>query len=206
MKILGKFFLLLCGLSATILLSSCAKQYKPKPIVPFQGIVERKNGVEASARRLSRHDAEYHFCHDLAQEGYQAIQLSIRNPTNQTFVLTANNINLPLEPAKRVAKDLHYNTTGRAIGWGAASLLMWGLIFPPIAGVIDTARSYQSNKALDRDFAQRVIDDNTRIVVEPKSVLNKVMFVSLDQAHKQTCALKLIDNATHKSLSFNLAL
>lgn len=198
-SLLRIFSLVLVIVSGICLFSGCAK-YKAHKLAEPIGIAHQKNNVQITAEALSNADCHHYFSRKAVSKGYQPIQLCIKNASDEPYVLDVKNIDLQVEDRKSVAHALHLNTTGRVVGWGLPGLALWPFFIP---AAIEGVKSSDANKKLDNDFNQRVLTDNSRLVIAPGSSMNKVFFVTSEN-FKNTFNLALKNKHSKESLSFRI--
>lgn len=186
---------------SAMLLIGCAK-YETRPLREATGIATTKDGVSISASLLNNQDCRHYFSRDAVRKGYQPILLTIRNSSKKSYALNAADISLSLLNRESVAKNLHLNTTKRVVSWGIGALFFSPFIIP---AAIDGSKSAAANKALDKDFQERVIGANSRITVRPMSTVNKLMFIVPADLRREF-DVNLVDYATKKTTNFTINL
>lgn len=88
--------------------SGCAK-YKPHAfLVPSTALIE-KNNVKASATLLTEKNCKYYFSKEIIKNGFQPVQIYIENNGEESLVLDALDITLPIERREYIAHILHFN-------------------------------------------------------------------------------------------------
>lgn len=197
-KLFNLSFLLVAGI---LLLSGCAKYNAHKLAEPV-GVVHQTNNVEVKAEALTDADCHYYFSRRALSKGYQPIQLCIKNGSNQNYILKANNIDLQIESRKNVARSLQLNTTGRVVGWGLPGLIAWPFFIP---AAVEGVKASDANKKLNDDFNQRVLNNDSRIVIAPGSSINKVFFVMAEN-FKNKFDITLENKRSKESISFKIKL
>jgi len=192
----------LCIFSLVVLVlcfTGCAK-YNPKPLITPSIPQQQQNNLSVSAHALTESDCRYYFSRRILSKGYQPIQLSINNGTNQTYTLYAKNIDLALESRFHMTNQLKLSATSRVCGWGIGGLFIWPLLIPAVAEVSYCSKA---NRSLDQDFAQRIIDTNSRIFISPGQTINKILFVSHDN-FRSDFNMTIVDEANSNNTVFNL--
>jgi len=161
-----------CLLSITSLsFSGCAK-YVTKPLQKLH--TPNKEAVWVSAKALSNDECQTHFSRNFTHKGFQPIQLCISNMSNDVYVFDAKNIDLTIEPRSAVAKRFKINSTHRAMSWLIPGLF-FGIFLIPAA--VEGSKSSRANQRLDYDFDQRVLSNDSVIIIPAKTTMNKVLFV-----------------------------
>jgi hypothetical protein len=167
-------YVTLCSIGFVVLLITGCAKYRPRMMSYATGSVQEQENIEVATKALNDLECQSYFNRKIVKKGYQPIQVCIKNKTDKTYVLNANNIGLPIEKPKRVARRLHTNTASRVAGWSLGGLFFWPLFIPAI---VDGTRSIKANKELDADLNERGIGRSQKIVIAPHSAINKVMFV-----------------------------
>ncbi len=173
---------LLCLLTIA---SGCAR-YTPKPLAPSIGREQEKNAVIAAAHVLSYNDCRRTFSRNIEKKDYRAIQLSITNNKDETYVLHGNTIDFIIEPISYVAKDMHLNVAKRVLTWEVPGILLIPLLWPFIyIGIVDGCKSSWANHKLDSDFNDRCIDRNSIVYIKPHTTIHKIMFIRQENFYKK---------------------
>jgi hypothetical protein len=213
-------FIVLC--TGALLLSGCAK-YSPKPLGMPNVIGQEKNGLLVQAAPLSSDECKYVFNNcSPRSKGYEVIQLAVTNKTEQVYTLDAKNISLPLASARHVAHLVGFGVAWPIALWtvlGVPSTLCLAMIglgtsnpgmfkFAWCYGGVVTGLTASSvvhrvraNKDIVRDFEQRAISNDSTIVIDPHSIMNRVMFVE-KKKYKQSFDLGLINQTTGEAVNF----
>lgn len=188
-------------ISGVILFSGCAK-YKSHKLAEPIGVVHQQNNIEIKAEALTDADCHHYFSRRVLSKGYQPIQLCIKNGSNQTYILNADNIDIQIEDRKNVARSLELNTAGRVVGWGLPGLFLWPFFVP---AAVEGVKSSNANKKLSDDFSQRVLNYNSRLVITPGSSINKVFFV-MTENFKNKFDITLENKHSKELISFTIRL
>lgn len=131
----------------------------------------KAEGVHVIARAFDAADCKRYLDRNVLAKGYQPIQLCIRNDTDESYVFSLDRISLSHTRPEVVAETVHTSTVGRAVGYGAAALIIWPFAIPAI---LDGVWSAQANEALDIDFSSKSARDQ---VIYPHTCMNKLIFV-----------------------------
>jgi hypothetical protein len=208
--------------AGALLLSGCAKLYKPKPLSMPQVVGQEKNGLLVQAAPLSSLDCKYVFNkRDPHAKGYEVIQLAVTNKADHAYALDAKNIGLPLESARHVAHCVRLNMAGVIAAWGLGGLLYLGFVsllsqpdwafagalfcIYPIGAIIDGSVVHRANKDVALDFEARAISNDSTVVIEPQKIMNRVMFVE-KKNYKSTFDIGLVDQVTGEVVTFDVRL
>lgn len=189
------------GIMVLFLIGGCAK-YRPHHLKqPADFVIEQEN-VVLKAELLSNEDCYYYFSRRAVSKGYQPVQLSVRNNSSQTYILNAENIDLPIASRETVARALRLDVAGRVIGWAIPGLFLWPFL---IAAGVEGVKASDANKKLDRDFEQRVLSYNGHVTLSPGAQMNKVFFVHEDDM-KYSFDVVLINKQSQQSLPITIEL
>lgn len=167
-------------------LPHCAR-YQPTALLRPLSRLE-KSGVEVGVKELTRAEFRRYFDSNLASKTFVALQLFIKNKTSLTYVLDPDNISLPLEHARTVARQLYRNTVLRVMVWAVPGQLFWPCNIPAI---VDGLHSYEANKAIDEDVKDRSFGSGY-IEIKPRTSFNRVIFVDRKN-YKAELAIRLED-------------
>jgi hypothetical protein len=159
------------AIGSLLVLAGCAK-YKSQPLPPLNH-ASSTQGVSLAYRTLNVTESKMYLGRDLLKKGYQPVQITITNSTNNTYQVTPSSLSLPVVNAELVAEKAHTNTTGRAVGYGTAAVLSCGLFAIP--AIVDGIGSAKANDKLDMDYSSKMLRLDG--VIRPHSSLNGIVFV-----------------------------
>ncbi len=171
------------------LLAGCAS-YESEPLSNL--MIETpavKEDVVVVAKSFDRADCQRYLDRDVIEEGYQPVQLFIQNNTDKNYTFSLNRMTIPCARSEEVANKVHTSTVGRAVGYGAAALVLWPFAIPAI---VDGMKSAKANKNLDIDFSSKTARDQT---IAPRSHYNKLIFVPRNE-YQSNFSVTLIDQET----------
>lgn len=172
---LARFGLLLAPLVLSV---GCAK-YQVLSLEPLKPEFHRSalsvEGVHVCHEVLDGVACKRYFNKDLKKAGIQPIQVTIANNSMRTLLLDLSRCSVPCMPGDEVAKKAHFNTAGRATGYGVAGLFIWPLLVPAI---VDGAGSSKANTQMDHDYASKGLKDQ---VIHPFDTADGVFFVPLER-------------------------
>lgn len=155
-------------------------------------------GVRIAAKAFNKIECKKYLDRDVISKGYQPIQLSIENNSNDNYYFSLSRISLPCARPEEVAEKVHTSTVGRATGYGAAALLTCGLFAIP--AIVDGVKSSHANEALDSDFICKAAKDQT---IYPYSHTNMLIFVPVN-GFQSNFAITLIDEASSQPKVFHI--
>ncbi len=191
---------LLPVLIPVLLLSGCASYHAAslnsllyEPIVTVSQ--QKSDGISIIAKAFDKADCKKYLDRDVLAKGYQPVQIYIRNDSDKSYSFSLNRISLSCARPEEVAARVHTSTVGRAVGYGAASLILWPMAIP---AVVDGFGSANANEALDNDFISKTARDT---MIDPHSHLNKILFVPITEYKESfTVTLLEVDSNTPKKL------
>lgn len=136
-------------------------------------IPEKVQNISFNCKALTQQESKGLLGKDVISAGYRPLQITIENKGNDYLKYSPEDISLKTVPAEIVAESVFSNTTGKAVGWGIAGLFLPVLWIP---GIVVSARSYEANQKLTKDFKER---SYVHRIVEPNSKIQDLVFVSL---------------------------
>lgn len=154
-------------------LSGCAR-YRAKSLKSITKSSTKAQTVSFSYRIFTPSDCQKYLGRNVIRKGYQPIQITFVNNTDRYFTISKRGLSFDCSSTKEVARSLHFNTTGRAVGYGVLGLFLWPFIIPAI---VDGIGSAKANKQMDADFADKVL---SKQIVEPHTTVNGIVFVDAD--------------------------
>lgn len=180
-----------------VVLPNCAK-YKPSSLPHPTGLSQESEDIKVITRRFTDKECETCFDSKDAAKKYVAVQVYVKNNRSNPIILSANNIDLPLESSKNISKAVHRNTAGRVAAYSVASLFFWPLIIP---AAVDGAKSSTANYKADRDLEAKIIGQNETEIIKPDNSINKVFFVPRDQM-REDFNLTLVEQDSLRKVNF----
>lgn len=140
--------------------------------------LHQNSNVLVSCKIFSQQDSRTYLGRDLIAEGYIPVQMTIRNNGSDPMYLNPANFNFVVPPVSEVANKVHTSTTARVMGWGIPGLIIFPLLIP---AVYDGIKSNEANAALDADYLDKAIKEQT---IQPHSSFNGIVFIPREQAGK----------------------
>ncbi len=185
-----------------LILSGCAS-YKAEPLdtVSSQSTrsPEQNVNVTISAKAFNKHDCKKYLDRDVISKGYQPVQLTIENNSDQDYYFSLNRIDLQCARPEEVANRVHTSTIGRILGYGIPGLLVLSPLVIP--AIVDGIKSSKANDALDSDFYSKTASDQT---IAPHSHFNKLIFVPTKN-YRSLFNVSLMNQASNQVESFDVA-
>ncbi len=167
---------LLLSIVALVGLSGCAR-YKVHPLPrlkPTQSSFINTKSVHMAYHVFTAKDCKTYLDRNVIAQGYQPIHITITNSSNHSMQFSLKNFSLPTVPVKKVAKQVHTNTGGRAAVYGFAALFMWPFAIPAI---VDGIGSAEANEKLNADFKEKALRDQ---MLDPFETINGLVFVPVE--------------------------
>ncbi|MBJ7449998.1 MAG: hypothetical protein JHC93_06540 [Parachlamydiales bacterium] len=190
----------LVGLLA-VLTTGCAS-YKASNLnaldTEVNAVTQKKDGITVQAKTFDKYDCKRYLDRNVIKEGFQPIQLTIKNDSSRRLILSSSNISLPSAAPNFVAQSVHTSTAGRAIGYGVGAYFTFGVLAIP--AVVDGIKSSQANKALDIDFANKALEEK---VLLPHSLNNGLIFVPVDQL-QHDFKITFVDADTNETIEMEV--
>ncbi|CCB88132.1 hypothetical protein [Simkania negevensis] len=181
-----------------IFLTSCAS-YKARPLDTLSFNLEAPlDNVYTSCKAFSKEDSNRYLGKNVLSHGYQPVQISIRNDSNDPFYLPVNGISLPIVDPEIIVKELEYSTAARTVAMTGAGFVGANLIAIPsmlllgplgvlvplatlvAAPVVTGVKSSQANQQMEQDYNKKGVKD---VYISPHTTINMLLFVSEDQYH-----------------------
>jgi hypothetical protein len=176
----------------------CAS-YRPTPLPnlqpEFAPYSENIENVTLACKALSEEECKQYFDRDIIDKGYQPVQMTIINDTDNSILFHPDGVSLPVCPPEEVAKKCYTSTAGRATAYGVGALFLWPLAIPAI---VDGVKSHEANTELDKDFGERNIG---QMVIIPHTTHNGVIFISGEE-YQESFIVKLVNKETRQKLEF----
>jgi len=176
----------------------CAS-YKPTPLPnlqpEFAPYSENIENVTLACKALSEGECKKYFDRDIIDKGYQPVQMTIINDTDNSILFHPDGVSLPVCPPEEVAKKCYTSTAGRATAYGVGALFLWPLAIPAI---VDGVKSHEANTELDKDFGERNIG---QMVIIPHTTHNGVIFIS-NEDYQESFTVKLVNKETRQKYEF----
>ena len=181
-----------------IFLTSCAS-YKARPLDTLSFNFEAPlDNVYTSCKAFTKEDSNRYLGKNVLSRGYQPVQISIRNDSNDAFYLPVTGVSLPVVDPEVIAEDLQYSTTARTVAMTGAGIVGANLIAIPsvlvlgplgvlaplamlvAAPVVTGVKSSQANQQMEHDYNKKGAKD---VYISPHSTVNMLLFVPEDQYH-----------------------
>jgi len=155
-------------------LSGCAR-YRVKGLKTLTKNAQvKQQSISFSYRIFTMADCRKYLGRNAILRGYQPVQITFVNNSDKYFVVSKRGLSFDCERTKTVAKQLHFNTNARIVGYSILGLFLWPFIIP---AVVDGIGSSKANKQMDADFATKAL---VKQVVEPHTTINGIVFVDAD--------------------------
>jgi hypothetical protein len=186
-------------LASLIFLTGCASYSASSlALLPQEQALQstQNSNILVTWQSYDKVDCKKYLGRDVISEGYQPIQITIRNNTNDPLYFSPQNFNIPLAPVNEVARKVHTSTAARVVGYGVPGLFIWPFLIP---AVYDGIKSSSANDSLDADYEAKVMREQ---VIHPLSMFNGVVFVPQKYAN-QTIEMYLVNSKTNEKVVFS---
>ncbi len=186
---------------ALLALSGCASYQASSLNQMSTGIIKttasQQEDVIVTAKAFNKNDCKRYLDRDVIRQGYQPVQISIQNDSEQTYVFPLSSVSPSPARPDEVARTVHTSTIGRAVGYGAPALIIWPLIIP---AVVDGMKSAEANNQLDMDYSAKAAKDS---LIFAHSQTNALVFIPKGNV-TDTLKLTLIDQKSNQPLTFDV--
>lgn len=162
----------------------------------FTVVPEKVQNISFNCKALTQEESKGLLGKDVVSAGYRPLQITIENKGSDYLKYSPEDISLKTVPAQVVAESVFSNTTGKAVGWGIAGLFLPVLWIP---GIVVSARSYEANQKLSKDFRER---SYVHRIVEPNSKMQDLVFVSLKDC-QDTFTITLTNQSSQEKVICN---
>ncbi|NGX59587.1 MAG: hypothetical protein KR126chlam3_00739 [Chlamydiae bacterium] len=176
--------------------------YHPQEILPYVGSIAepfREKGVHITAKTYDVRDSKAYLDRDLLQVGFQPIQITIQNNTDQAYLLSNQGVGIPTAETNQVARYVTRAAIPRAIGFKVAGFVFWPFLIP---GTIDSIITCKSHIKMKRDYHAKSIKDEEEHL-PPYSTLHRVIFLPTNQKFEEF-TLHLKNQKTHRFSPFQV--
>lgn len=142
------------------------------------------NGILLAVQKFNSDKSINVFGTDILACGYQPIQITVRNLSNETVYLSPTNINLNLVSPKKVAKRCHWKT-GELVCTGgvAAAIFYWPALIPTFMFGYNLKNS--NAKVSKKIICENVIQNWDIIKIRPCEVISRIVFVENNSVPEQ---------------------
>lgn len=200
---LFKIFFISVATLGILFLHSEYIAYSPKPFQHHGSIVEpfKNKGVYITATVYNSSASKKYLDNDLLSYGYQPIQITVQNNTENTFLFSKKGIDLPTASSKEIVSLITLGALPRAIAFKIVSFFFWPFI---IASTIDTIRTLKIHGRLKRDFEARSVKENKE-AIPPYATVHRVLFVPIKEyrsSFKKNVFVKLQDAESKSMYAF----
>ncbi len=221
-----KHLVLILLTTSTLFMGSCVKQHQPLFLPEIEVNRQEYNGLKIHTKALSELEAKMYFDRYVLSKGYHPIQISIENLSNRIYTLHANDIGLPLERSKKVARTLHESITKPLVVWGVGSYVVGELLTlpftiiaavsgavgialaiafaPPIITTIAISSSVsQERRKFYKELRKLSINPYDYLIIKPSERINKVIFVRKEHYYPHFY-IDLVAQDTGEKVSFKI--
>ncbi len=161
----------------------------------YPDFAEKKPIITAKA--YTSLESEELFGKDLLERGFTPIEITIDNPTSNTYYLTLNEISLDMASPNQIAKSVRKGSLPRSLGLKLASFIFWPMMIP---STIDSINTHTSYKSLESALKEHMLDNE---IIEPKESIKKFIY-SLEGSSK-AFTVSLIDKESNQPAIFEVS-
>ncbi len=144
-------------LSVFVFLCSGCASYRAAPLAALSPECVKESveipGLSIGCKSLSIAECSTYLDRNILKKGYQPVEFTFYNRTNQSYVFFSNRLSLPTTSYEVVAKKVKTSTAGRVLGYAVPTVFLSPIFIIPT--VVDGICSYKSNTRLYRDFAEK---------------------------------------------------
>lgn len=143
-----------------------------------------------------------YFGKDIIELGYYPIHLKIDNRTPDTYILRPSYISVPLATPRKVAQQLHYDTSLIiTTACYPALLFFWQLI--PCAIVPAGIYMREQNKKVTRTIQKKALSTQEILEIAPYTTIERFIFVHA-QDYIPHIDISLFNDRTKELATFNI--
>lgn len=190
-------FLFLSLIVSSLFLGGCA-HYDVQPLHKLLSIVpnQSEDAVSFSYQVFDKSACKRFLDRDVLAAGYQPIQITIVNNSDNNIEFSKVRFSLPYVSAEEIAHKVHTSTLARAAGYGVGSLFLWPLAIP---AVVDGVSSSNANSKLDEDFARKELRDQ---IINPHNSINGLIFVPRE-SFSSDFTITLVDTTNNETFELS---
>src|SRR5205085_1123415 len=97
---------------------------------PIQSFFSAGKELVVHIKAYNAEESKLNLNKNLLKSGIQPFEITIENPTSETFYLAEEAVNLPLLSPKKVAWKISKESIPRSIFYKLASLIFWPMAIP----------------------------------------------------------------------------
>lgn len=187
-------------ITGIFLLQSCATyQASNLASLPSYQVKEYKEakGLMIGCKEFSEDDCMQYLDRNLLARGYQPVQLTFFNKSEETYFFSTDRIDLPCASVNTIKNTMYTSTAGRITGYAIGSLVIPFLTIPAI---VDGIMSYNSNQMIDQDLDAKAKEE---FMIIPGSFRKIVVFVPKN-SYKSNFNLSLLGNKSNETKIISL--
>lgn len=138
---------------------------------------EEKSDILLAVKKLSPHECLQLFGVNVIRCGYQPVQITITNFSEDVAYISPTYISLPVTSPKKVAKNCHWKTSELVTGAGAlACVFYWPALIPTAyCGML----MQENNSRISKNIVkQDMVQCWDNITVLPSENISRIIFVA----------------------------
>ena len=169
-------------------------QFVGSVIEPFRG-----EGVYIQAKAYSRDESKAYLSRDLVKKGYQPVQVTIQNNSQNAFFLSEEGVDIEQASPGKVARRISYEGIPKSIALKVASFFFWPFLIP---SAIDSAITLKHHFNMKSDYYAKSVKEEGEII-PPYSSVHRILFVPAEHFEEEF-TLYLMDQNSGRFHSFRV--
>jgi len=156
--------------TSLLILPNCAR-YSPTQIPHPAGQRQEENEVQVVTKKLSKDECQTCFDSKYLRTKYDAIQIYVKNKSTTPVVLSAANIDLPIQSSRNVSNKIRKHRTSGPDSPKGKKTLSW------LSSLFSYVHSYKTSDEIEKDVSVKVLGRNESEIIQPHESVNKVIFI-----------------------------
>lgn len=164
---------------------------------------QEKKNILIALKKFTPYECEDVFNVNVVKYGYQPLQITISNFSNELVYLSPTNIDLKLVSPKKVAKSCHWKTSELTTGAGILSFyFFWPALIPTAYCGMEMQNT---NEKITKSIVQQdMVQCWDNVSVLPSEIVSRILFVSNDEFKKKF--LISLFSSKYKNIEFDIIL
>lgn len=151
-------------------------KYPFLPLTQSQDLFVQDGEIVLSIKPLTPEESEKYFQNDLKDLGYQPVQVTIENQSQDPYQIEIDSINVEMATAKQVAKAAKRSSIPGSIGFKVAGFIFWPF---SIAGAFHGLQSIKAYDQFKESLEVKMIKEET---VAPYTIMNRVICIPVSSS------------------------
>jgi hypothetical protein len=153
------------------------------------------NRLKVIVEELSSTRCEDYFGFDVKSYGYHPLMVEFANYTSDEYVLRPSYIGLDYVSGKKIAQEMHYNTTFH-MQWMIPPALWYRWELIPFLVIPSGFWMRDCNKRMTRNIRRHSLSRREALIIHPYETVRKFIFVE-DESYKRVFDLSLFNTSEH---------